>query len=197
MADDAKVGGGRSRTWLWMIVALVAIGGFLVWLGAASEPSAVAVAEADGGEEEDEAGEGGMTSFVEVAKDSLAANKARYDGQRVRVAQVEATGSLGNRVFWGELGDRANQVPILIRMDSAAAQGFQVQTGTLYTLTGQMNRMSDSLATVWGEAGEFAGEGEQMQAAFADYYIQVSTIRPSRGGSSGSSGEGGSDAQGG
>ena len=196
MADDAKAR-GRSLTWLWMVVAVVAMGGFLVWLGAASEPSAVAVVEEDGGEEDDAAG-AGEAGVVEVVKDTLAANKARYEGQRVRVAQVEATGALGDRVFWGELGDRANQVPILVRLDSAAAVGFQVQSGALYTLTGQVTRMSDSIATAWGEQGEFAGEGEQLQAAFADYYIQVSRIRPSRGGSSGpAGGEGTSDADGG
>ena len=196
MADDAKVLGGRSLTWLWMVVAVVVMGGFLVWLGAASEPSAVAVVEEEGGEEEEDmAPEAGV---VDVVKDTLAAYKARYEGQRVRVAQVEATGALGDRIFWGELGDRSNQVPILVRLDSTAAAGFQVQSGALYTMTGQVNRMSDSIAGVWGEEGEFAGEGEQLQAAFADYYIQVSRIRPSRGASSGSSGdEGASDADGG
>jgi hypothetical protein len=195
MADDARVRSGRSLTWLWMIVAVVAIGGFLVWLGAASEPSAVAVVEE---EAEDDAADAAGGAFVDVVKDTLAANKGRYEGERVRVAQVEATGTLGDRVFWGELGDRANQVPILVRLDSAAAASSQVRTGSMYTLTGQIVRMSDSIATVWGEAGEFAGESEQMQAAFADYYIQVSSIRPSRGGRSAPSGGGGaSDADGG
>jgi hypothetical protein len=48
-------------------------------------------------------------------------------------------------------------------------------------MTGQVGAMSDSLATAWAEQNEFAGEGEQMQAAFADYYIQVSRIQPARG----------------
>lgn len=187
MADEAK-GAGRSLTWLWMLLALASVAGFLVWIGAASEPtSAVAVVEEDEGGE----GEGGMeadSGLVVLQKDTLAADKARYAGQRVRVAQVEATGSLGDRIFWGELGDRANQVPILVRIDSAAAAGFQVQTGGLYTLTGEVQPMTDSLATAWSEQGEFAGEGERMQAAFADYFIQVSNIRPSRAPRSGSGG---------
>ncbi len=194
MADEAK-GSGRSLTWLWMVLALVSVGGFLAWIGMASEPTSVTVVEADttaeGGEFEDEAG------VVVVQKDTLAADKGRFAGQRIRVAQVEATGSLGDAIFWGELGDRANQVPILVRVDSAAASGFQVQTGGLYTLTGEVQRMTDSLATVWSEAGEFAGEGEQAQAAFADYFIQVSNIRPSRAPRSGSGGGGTGSAAGG
>lgn len=194
MADEAKgQSSGRSLTWLWMILSLVVVGGFLVWLGMASEPTAVAVVE----EPEEEGGSAGPGGGVTVVvKDSLAANKAAYEGQEIQVAQVEATTSLGPAIFWGELGDRANQVPILVRLDSAAAQGWELRQSALYTLTGEVQRMTDSLATMWGEEGEFSGEGEQMQATFADYFIQASRIRPSRaseGSGSGSSGPGGTE----
>lgn len=192
MADEAKTGdpvetkqrtSGPSLTWLWMILALVVVGAFLVWLGVESEPTSVVVVEADS----TEAVEPGVTVVV---KDTLAADKSAFEGQRIQVAEVEATGGLGPGIFWGELGDRSQQVPILIRLDSAAAEGWMIQSGALYTLTGTVNRMSDSLATAWNEAGEFRGEGEAMQAAFADYYIQTSRIRQSRAGASGG-GEGG------
>lgn len=179
MADEARASGGRSLTWLWMILALVVVGGFLTWLGMEAEPSAVAVVEEGEGEEEGMPLDSGV---VAVPKDTLAANKARYTGQRVQVAQLEATSQLGPTIFWAELGDRANQVPILVRLDSAAAEGWQLQQGASYTVVGEIRRMSDSLATVWGEQGEFAGEGEQMQASFTDYFIQASRIRQSRGG---------------
>ncbi len=183
MADEAKTdeksqrASGRSLTWLWMILALVVVGAFLTWLGMESEPTTVVVVDEDEGGEE--ALEPGVTA---VPKDTLAADKSRYEGQRIRVARVEATGSLGPQIFWGELGDRSNQVPILVRLDSAAAEGWEMRSGAFYTLTGTVHRMADSLATQWGEMGQFAGEGEQMQAAFADYYIQGSRVRPSRGG---------------
>lgn len=199
MADEAKVGPAgepersepstRSRTWLWMILSLVIVGGFLAWLGMASEPTTVAVSEEDA--EAAASGEGGE-NVPTVLKDTLAANEAAYEGQRIRVPEVEATAQLGPRIFWGELGDPANQVPILVRLDSAAAEGWQMRSGALYTLTGEVRRMSDSLAAAWGEQGEFSGEGEQMQATFTEYFIQTSRIRPSRGTSSG--GGAGSDA---
>jgi hypothetical protein len=194
MADQAK-GASRSSTWLWMLLAVVAVVGFLTWIGLASEPTSVTVVEGD--EEGDEADLAADSGVVVVVKDTLAADKSRFVGQRVRVSQVEATGNLGDRIFWGELGDRANQVPILIRMDSAAAEGFQVQSGGLYTVTGEVQQMTDSLAALWSEQNEFAGEGEQMQAAFADYFIQVSNIRPSRAPRSGAGGDGGSAGSGG
>lgn len=176
MAENPKAGGKVSRsgslTWLWMVLALVSVGGFLTWLGVTSEPTSVSVVE--------DTTEAGMDAdgVPLVPKDSLAANKGGYVGQEIRVRNVAATGNLGPGVFWGELGTQANQVPILVRLDSAAQEGFQAQMGGLYTLTGMIFAMSDSLAGVWLDAGELAGEGERMQASFADYYIQVSNIRP-------------------
>ena len=178
MADEA---GRRSLTWLWALAALVVIAGFLVWLGVASEPSQVAVVEEEGEatEQQAEAAMGGGATVV--PRDTLAANKARFAGQNVEVQRVEATGRLGPRIFWGELGTPSRQVPILVRMDSAAAAATDsVPTGTFYNIAGVVQAMTDSLATAWGEAGEFAGEGEQMQATFADFYIQASAVRRSR-----------------
>lgn len=179
MADQGRESRGRSLTWLWMLLAVVVVGGFLFWLGSASEPTApVAVVEEDQEEEANPLDAGATV----VPKDTLAADKGRYEGQRIRVPQIQATGTLGPRIFWGELGDPSRQVPILVRMDSAAAAAVDVQSGSTYSITGDVLAMSDSLATAWGEQDEFLGEGEQMQAAFADYYIQANSVRPARGG---------------
>lgn len=176
MADQAKVPARRSLTWLWMILALVVAGGFLAWLGIESEPTSVPVVVGDS----TNAGAGAGLGFTEVSKDSLKVDKSRYAGQAIRVAGVMATGALGPRIFWGDLGTQSNQVPILLRLDSAAAAGFQMQPGASYTVLGTLNQMSDSVSTAWAEAGDFAGEGERMQADFADYFIEVSNIQPSR-----------------
>ncbi len=192
MADDTKSAG--SLTWLWMILALITVAGFLTWLGISSEPTSVAVVEDSTGGMDD-------SGVTVVPKDTLAANKAGYAGQEIRVGGVAATGSLGTGVFWGELGNQSNQVPILVRLDSAAQEGFTAQMGGLYTMTGVLHPMSDSLAGAWLDAGELAGEGERMQAAFADYYIQVSNIRPTPasqqdgGSGSGGSGSGGTNGE--
>ncbi len=175
MAEKAK-GPGGSLTWVWMILALVVVGGFLAWLGTTSEPTSVPVVEADSAA----AGEGGGVAFTEVPKDSLRTNKARYLGQTIRVAAVQITGSLGPNIYWGELGSQSSQVPILVRLDSTAAAATQVQPGASYTMTGTMEAMSDSVSGAWAEQGEFTGEGERVQADFADYYLQVSNIQPSR-----------------
>lgn len=193
MADEAKTGptSGRSKTLLWMILSLVVVGGFLVWLGMASEPTAVPVVA----EDEETAEDVADRDVPLVEKDSLADNKAAYEGRIVRVEDIEATTELGPAIFWGELGDQANQVPILVRLDSAAAEGWELRTGTSYNVTGQVSRMTDSVAAEWGEQGEFRGEGEEMQATFTDYFIQASRIRPARGESSSDGQDGDADAE--
>ncbi|MFO7893836.1 MAG: hypothetical protein R6U63_08880 [Longimicrobiales bacterium] len=162
-----------SFAWLWMLLALVGVGGFLTWLGLEAEPTAVSVVE-----EEEEELVMDPPSIPVVAKDDLADNKGRYVANDIRVHTVGITGTLGPQIYWGELGDQNTQIPILVRLDSAAAEGFEPEQGQPYSVRGLVFPMSDSLANQWGEQGEFAGEGEQTQAMFTDYYMQVSDIRP-------------------
>ncbi len=176
MADESRAAEGRPLTWMWMVLALLVVAGFLTWLGLTSEPSQVRIVEDTTEAEAEAPGE-----FAVVPKDTLAADKGRFEGQVVRVPSLEATGLLGASVFWGELGTQENQVPILIRMDSAlAAEGMQVETGSEYSVRGMVHRMSDSIAALWGEQGVLPDEGAQMQATFADYFIEASNIRPAR-----------------
>jgi hypothetical protein len=156
----------------------VVVGGFLTWLGVASEPTTVAVVE-EGNDDEFAVDADGV---IVVERDTLAANTGRYLGQSVRVRGVEPTGRLGDNIFWGELGDMERQAPILVRMDPALAARLDIQAGMAYTITGEVQRVSDELVEGWAEQGEFAGEGEQLQAMFADYYIQATDVRPTRGG---------------
>ena len=169
----------RSRTWLWMLLSLVVVGAFLTWLAVASEPTSVTVIEGD-----DDEGDEAVpldSGVVAISRDSLAGSKPAFEGQRVQVTGVEASSPLGPRIFWGELGSATNQVPLLVRLDSGAAEGWTLQQGARYTLTGQILRMSDSVAMAWGELGEFTDEGAQSQAVFTDYFIQTSMIRRTRG----------------
>jgi hypothetical protein len=177
MADRGKAPAGRPMTLVWMVLALVVVGGFLTWLGIASEPTSVVVVEGN----EDGQNGAAVEGLVMVERDTLAVGMERYVNQQVRVRGVPATGRLGPSIFWGELGDMARQRPVLIRMDEPLPRGAEVEAGREYTITGQVLPVTEELVDTWAEAGEFAGEGEQMQAAFADYYIQASAVQPTRG----------------
>lgn len=173
MAERTEGAPGRSLTWLWMLLAVVVVAGFLTWLGMASEPSTVAVVEEENGENVEE--EDGVTV---VPRDTLAEGKALYQGQVIRVPEVQATGNLGPAVFWGELGTPEQQVPLLVQLDSTLVEeGVEVESGARYTITGLVQPMSDSIAGVWLDAGILPDEGAEMQATFADYYMEASALR--------------------
>jgi hypothetical protein len=141
----------------------------------ASEPTTVAVVEANG--DEDDLDETGAPVTV-VERDALRDNVGGHTGQRIRVRGVESTGRLGPAIFWGELGDPGRQVPILVRLDPAQAGTLDIRQGVAYTITGEIHQVTEDELNTWAEQGEFAGEGEQLQATFADYYIQASSVRP-------------------
>jgi hypothetical protein len=176
MAESAKKSSGPSRrlTWLWMILALVVVGGFLTWLGTVSEPTTVPVVEAVEDGEEELAANGDV---VVVPRDTLAAGQSRFVGRVVRVAAVEATSTLGPAIFWGELGDPARQAPVLVRLSPEVAGRVEVQVGQPYTITGEVRRVTEAVVQEWSAQGEFRGEGEQLQATFADYYIEATDVR--------------------
>jgi hypothetical protein len=174
MADLGRAPAGRPMTLLWMVLALVIVGGFLAWLGVASEPTTVAVVEEDANNDEN-----GTLTVVE--REALMGNVGSYLGQRIRVRGVESIGRLGAGMFWGELGDGDRQAPVLVRMDTELTETVVVEPGVDYTIVGEVQQVSEELVNQWAAQGEFAGEGEQLQATFADYYIQASAVRPTRG----------------
>jgi hypothetical protein len=173
MADLGRPPAGRPLSLVWMVLALVIVGGFLTWLGIASEPTTVVVVDY---ENDVDAGDPG--AFTPVPRDTLAENRARFLDQGIRVEGVASTGRLGPAIFWGELGDLERQIPILVRVDPDAARTVEIRSGVEYTISGQVRRVTEELVEEWAAAGEFAGEGEQLQATFADYYIQASAVRP-------------------
>jgi hypothetical protein len=180
MADLGRAPGGRPMTLVWMALAIVVVVGFLTWLGMASEPTTVVVVENENGDLDDaEARANGALTVVE--RDTLAADVGRFAEQQVQVRGVASTGRLGPGIFWGELGDVQQQVPVLVRMDPNIAERVQVQQNVQYTIAGTVRRVTEELVNTWAQQGEFAGEGEQLQATFADYYIEASAVRPTRG----------------
>jgi hypothetical protein len=119
MAERGGVTAGRPMTLLWMVLALVIVGGFLTWLNMASEPTTVAVVESN----DDENGTviPMPAPLTVVEREALGAASVGTWGSRCVCSGVEATGRLGARIFWGELGDPGRQIPILVRLDTAQA----------------------------------------------------------------------------
>ena len=169
MADKAEAPGRRTLTWLWMILALLSVGGFLTWLGYTAEPTDVQIVRDEEPEED--------LAIPTIPKQRLAQNKDEYAGQEIRVRDIAATGQLGPNVFWFELGDQSNQIPLLVRFDTAANRIAEPRTGGVFTLVGRLAPMNDSIAAAWNEAGAFNDDGGELQASFTDYYMHTTEVR--------------------
>lgn len=174
---NVERGSAESRlTWLWMTVAIVMIGGFLVWLGATSEPTQVSVVE----EAEEDA------SIATVPVDTFAARSASYAGQEIRLRDIRVASLLGSRMFWTQLPGEQQGIttPYLLALDSTlAADSVTVQGGETLTVIGRVEPVTDSVLARWIETGAIT-ESQRLEAEFATSFFQVREVRRAGGGSS-------------
>lgn len=160
-----------SYTWIWMLVAVLMVGAFMVWLSIASEPSEVAVvSEEDGnGDDADD------PDAVTVSVGDFAANPDGHTGQRVRLREAQVQARLGEQAFWMEL---PGGVPYLVRMmPEVVERAVTVNQGDRVDITGQVHEMSDSVIADWEANGVLRTEGERMQAEFATTYLEAHRVR--------------------
>jgi len=152
--------------WLWMIVSLISVGGFLAWLGVKSEASTVAVVE----ETEDEAGDASTAEVVTL--EQLQAGSEPYVGRMIRVEHVSVASRLGERAFWTML---PNGTPYLVKL----AAGAGVEQGEVVTVVGRVAAMSDSVLAAWQQEGVLTDDGQRAEAEFATNFVDaVSIERP-------------------
>lgn len=168
-----------------MIVAFLAIAGFLWWLSLSAEGTTgpVDTAQADTAE-----ATGPTATQIELA--DLQERPDSLVGQSVRVAGASVASRMGNQAFWIEL---PNQNPFLVRLGSALVQdSVQVQQDQTVTVTGNVHSMSDSVLTAW-MADSVITEGQRLEAEFATHFIEATQVQ-ARGGQGGG-GQGGEGEQ--
>lgn len=150
--------------WLWMLSTVVVVGAFMYWLGATSEPSAPQVVEA-------ESDAGANVEATTVALDDLAAGYSNYVGTRVRLQSVSVASPLGTQAFWTAT---SNGVPFLVRLGpELVAAGMTVPGGASVTAVGHVVLMSDSVLTAWEREGVISGEGQRLEAEFAQVFLEA------------------------
>jgi hypothetical protein len=191
MAHTEHRKSGRGVAWLWMILSLIMMAGFMTWLGVESKPTEVTVQTNDEGTTPAEA------AAPLIPLDTFSLHPEQYLGQTIRLQNVQAQSSLGKEAYWL---DMPSQVPFLLKADSAlAASGdFTMETGTSYYVMGRVLAMDDSVLSAWEASGAIQGEGERMQAEFATDFIEASIVRPVNGqsGTPGAGQDGSGAAQG-
>lgn len=143
-----------------MIVAFLAIGGFLYWLGVASEPAEVAVAEEDVAEE-----------VQPVDFEAFAQNPPMYQNANVRIDDVPVGRVLPGVGFLTEFPDESPYVVSL-----APTQAGQVEPGDEVTIVGSVEPIGETMLQGWVEDAIFIDEEEMNAVAAAGSHFLVEEL---------------------
>jgi hypothetical protein len=153
-----------------MIVAFLAIAGFLYWLNVQAKADAAARAVEEDVPEETAAPMGGIL----VAGEDLQTDPSPFEGQVIRVEGLVVASGLGTQGFWMEL---PNKNPFLVSMSEAVkAEGISVSSGQTVSVAGTIYAMGDSVLNAWTSSGAI-GEGDRLAAEFATHYLEASQVR--------------------
>lgn len=190
MGDTASRRGAANLGMPLMIVAFLAMIGFLYWLNIqAREHEAERQAEiqeqlaADSAEND--------LGAITISASSIQMDASPYQGQVVKLENVPVASALGQQGFWLEM---PNKNPFLVSMSEAVkAEGVSVNAGENATVVGTVREMSDSVLNAWSTAGSI-GEGDRLAAEFATHYIDAARVTVSAG--SPGSGDSGGDSGG-
>lgn len=157
-----------------MVLAILALGGFLYWLNMTAEPTEVIIVE----EEPDEG------SGAAISLDEFLANPEARAGEPIEVSGARVSSRLGTQAFWIGPDDS----PYLVKMaPSLVAAGGTVLVEQLVRLNGTVHSMSDSVLNAWQEMGAFSNEGDRIVAEFATSFFEVEEIT-AQGGDGGGAG---------
>jgi len=182
MADNASRRGAANLGVPLMVVAFVAIGGFMYWLNLqAKEYEATQVVEVEAPTDP-----GTIEGAVTVAAAELQLDASPYEGQMVTLAGLPVASELGTQGFWLEM---PNRNPFLVALnDDLMAQGITATQGQSATVTGLVLAVNDSILSRWSDAGTIS-EGDRLAAEFATHFIEAALVRVV-GGEGGDGGEG-------
>lgn len=181
----SRRGAAPSMTPILMVLAFVAMAGFLYWLSMAAEERRVQVQE--DGADTTEVDTGG--SAPQVAMSTFRGDPAAHMGQRIRVTNVTVSSLLGQSglLFWLAPDDN----PYLVHRDSTVASGRQVRSGMRGSVTGTVHEMTDSVLDAWEAAGAFTSDADRFVAEFAENFLEADGIQLRESQSGGDAGSGG------
>lgn len=173
MGDKASRRGAANLGMPLMIVAFLAMAGFLYWLNLQAQADAASRAVV-----EDVPEEAGPMAGTVVPGTDLQTDPSPYEGMTIKVEGLSVAGGMGTQGFWLEL---PNKNPFLVYMSEAAqAEGLTVTAGQVVTVSGTIHAMSDSVLNAWSASGGI-GEGDRLAAEFATHFLEAQQIQVSGG----------------
>ena len=174
MGDTASRRGAANLGMPLMILAFLAIAGFLYWLNLQAQADA---ASRDVQEDVPEETSAAMSGTV-VPGEDLQVDPSPYEGMTIVVEGLTVASGLGTQGFWLEL---PNKNPFLVSMSEAVkAEGVSVAPGQTVRVTGTIFAMGDSALNAWSTAGTI-GEGDRLAAEFATHFLEAQQVQVSGG----------------
>lgn len=169
MGDRASRRGAADLGLPLMIVAFLAILGFLYWLNLQAQAERAAK-EAAVAEEAAETGTVDVSTAVTILASDLQGDVSSLVGSMVRVEQVPLVSTVGTQGFWIEL---PNRNPFLISLsEGARSAAASAAVGQSVTLVGIIRAMDATTLDAWSAAGTIS-EGDRLAAEFATHYLDV------------------------
>lgn len=151
-----------------MIVAFLAIGGFLYWLNITSEPTELAVAE--------ENRAANLPQAAPVSPVEFAEGPEQYEGERIRIPNIAIRDIMGLNLLWFHLADE-EETPYLVRVDRRFVdEDIQVLRDDVISLSGTVHAMSDSVITAWEDLALFTEEGQRAVVEAQATFIEADQI---------------------
>jgi translation initiation factor IF-1 len=145
-----------------MIVAFLAIGGFMYWLSLASEPTEFAVAD-----------EGEQAQVLSLAAFQM--NPAGFEEVLLELDGVVVSETLGSQAFVTEL---PNGELYLVRIPGALVQqGLAVRAGDRGRITGRVQLMSEEVLARWDSEGVFVDPEHRAMAGMVPTFFNVESVQ--------------------
>jgi hypothetical protein len=175
MADisvEKKKGG--DLTWVWALVAVLAVGGLMVWLATSQQTTTQVVSGVGTDTVAGAPGAGGVAAEP-VDMSALSADPEPFTGRRVQASNVSVAAVLGDRAFWADVPG-AN--PFLVVVGAEVASTDWLTAGaTLSRLEGTVQPVSDAELNQWVE-GQVIRPEARDEASFASHYLNAVQVTP-------------------
>lgn len=162
MADISVQQKSGGMTWLWALLAVAAVAGFMFWLSVQAEQAGT-VAAVEGDTAAAQAGAAG--SGNEAAElSAIAATPDAFAGRTLQVNAVPVAATVGPRAFWGDV---PGQNPFLVILGPNVQAG-QVAAGQAFTVVGTVRAVDEAALNEWVQSGAIS-EAQRDEASFATH----------------------------
>lgn len=166
----SRRGAGERAALPLMVVAFLAIAGFMYWLSETAVGTTSAVVTA--------AEEELFPDAIDITADVLQGDPLQFEGAQLRIPDVPVVSRVGAQAFWTQLPDQST---FFVKLGPALTQDsvpVTVSSGeTASFVVGTLLIMSDSVLDAWEAGGAFDDTPTgRLEAEFADVFLELDHI---------------------